>query len=291
MTYKINVVNAVRGGETYLITSGDDAVLIDTGYAAQTDGTIDNINKHLGSRNLSAILLTHSHYDHVMGYGAISEFFADAKTYAHPRVSQIFAKPTARKFMEEMNKAAAAEQGVSPEIGWAEKLRVDVEVQDNQAIDIGDMRIRVIYTPGHTACSISLYFENDDLLVASETLGVAPDFPRVVPGFIVSYEDAIRSIRKIGELHPGNVLLPHGYVISGDDIDLYIKNAQYETDRVHEIAVQGIKDNKTCDQIVDIMKGIYYKGNFRKYQPDEAFYANWIPMINKIMEKETARPF
>ena len=283
MTYEINRINAVKGGEAYLVTSGKDAVLVDSGYASKTKETIANITRYLDGRKLKHIILTHSHYDHVMGSAAISQYFSDAKIYAHPKVRAIFAKPNARKFMEDMNKAAAIEQGVSAESGWTEKMHVDVDVTDGQIIDAGDMKIKVVGTPGHTSCSISLYFENEDLLVASETLGLSPDFPEVVPGFIVSYNDAVQSIKKIGDLNPDHLLLPHGYVINGDDIDLYIENSLEEANHVHHIIVKNHNNGKSIDQIVDILMDIYYKGNFKKFQPDEAFYANWIPLVNKVI--------
>lgn len=284
MSLTVNRINEVFGGEAYLITSDKGAVLIDSGYAVKVDDTIKNIEKYLGNRKLSAIILTHSHYDHVMGTPAIKEHFPQAKIYAHPRVRRIFSKENARKTMEDMNSAAADERGLTAEYGWADKLHVDVDVEDEDIIKAGDMTIKVIETPGHTKCSISLLFEDDNLLVASESLGVPLDFPGVVPGFIVSYDDAINSIKRVQGLNPDSILLPHSRVVSGEDVHTYLDNALTEAQRIFEIVSHDYKKGHSTEQIVERLKDIYYKGNFKKFQPDKAFYANWIPLVNKIIQ-------
>lgn len=285
MTYEINMINEVHGGEAYLITSGDDAVLIDTGYAVGVDGTIKNIEKHLDGRKLEYIIFTHSHYDHVMGAPAICEHFKDVKIYAHPRVRQIFTKGNARKTMEDMNEAAAKDRGIPAIRGWSDKLHVDVDVSEGDVIQAGNMKIRVIETPGHTNCSISLYFENEDLLVAAETIGVPLDFPNVVPTFIVSYEDTVKSIEKVKALNPESILLPHSKKISGDDVAVYFNNAFDIATEVHDTVINLYNEGLDVDAIVAKLKAKYFVGNFREYQPEEAFDANWIPMTRRIIQK------
>ena len=286
MNFEIVKVNEVYGGEAYLITSGDDVVLIDTGYAVGVEGTILNIKKALNGRELRHIFLSHSHYDHVMGSPAISNSFRQAKIYAHPRVREIFKKPHAKEKMEEMNKSAAKERGLSAKHGWTEKLHVDVDIEDGEIINIGKLKIKVLWTPGHTKDCVSYYFENEKFLFASESLGVPLSFPGVVPGFVVSYEDSMNSITKVRKLDIKRLLLPHSKVIEGNDIDTYFENSIKESSRVHDIIYDAHNEGYSIKEIVEKLKNIYHIGKFKKYQPNSAFYANWIPLVTKVIEKQ-----
>lgn len=287
MNYEVHRINKVFGGEAYLIIGGQDAVLIDTGYAVGVDGTIANIERHLDGRELKHIILSHSHYDHVMGAPAISEHFEGSKIYAHPRIRKVFERPNARKAMDKLNQSAAYERGLTTEDGWAEKLHVDYDVSDGDLIRVGDMPIRVIETPGHTHDSISLYFEDEELLFASESLGVPLDFPGVVPGFIVSYTDSIKSIEKARALNPKHVLLPHSKVRSGEDVKIYFDNGKKEAQRIHDIVTTAHDEGSSIDEIVEQLKDIYYKGNFKEFQTNEAFYANWVPLVTRLTYSES----
>lgn len=286
MTYKIHKINEIYGGEAYLLLRDKDAVLIDSGYAIGVEGTIRNIEEHLNGRQLEAIILTHSHYDHVMGSPAISEHFPSAKIYAHPITRKIFSKPNALKTMEEMNHAAAINHNLKASDGWAQKLRVDVDVTDGDIITAGDMKIVVIETPGHTWCSISLYIESENLLIANESLGVPLDFPEVVPAFIVNHKDTVESIKRVQNLKPKSVLLPHSKLISGKDVDVYFENSLKETKRVEDLVTQSHKKSCTTSEIVQQLKDIYFKGKFKEYQPEEAFDANWHPLVTKLIQSK-----
>lgn len=285
MDIKVTNIEGVHGCEAYLLTTDKSAVVIDAGYGFCADKTVENIRAELGDRKLEHIILTHSHYDHVLGSPVISQAFPNAKIYAHPRTKQIFTKTNAKRVMEEMNQAAAKDRGNTAPSGCTENLHVDETVNEGDIIKVRDMTIRVIETPGHTNCSISLFIEEDKFLIAGETLGVALDFPQIVPTFITSYEDTIDSLRKAKSYDPEKLLLPHGYVINGSDVDIYFENAEREATNIYDIVKESYKKSCSVEEIVEQLKSIYYKGTFEKYQPEAAFYANFIPMVNKIIKK------
>ena len=289
MDFKIHKIDGEYGCEAYLVISGNDAVMVDTGYSIGIDGIIKNIDELLQGRKLRHIILSHSHYDHVMGAPAISEHFPEAKIYAHPRVAKIFSKPNARKTMEDLNRSAgkgkaADNKDIIADKKWSEKLRVDIDISDGDMIKAGDMVIKVIETPGHTSDSISLYFVNEDLVFASESLGVAVGLPDVVPGFIVSYRDSVESIKKIMAIHPKHMITPHSIMISGGDIDTYLENSLNEADRIHDVVMDANKKGYSVDETIEILKDIYYKGPFKEAQPYDALYANWLPMVTKLIQ-------
>ena len=88
---------------------------------------------------LSDILVTHHHADHVQGISELRAHFPQV------RVSGPAAEET--------------------KIGG-----LDVRLKDGDLISVGDLQARVIETPGHTAGHISYYFAEAHLLFAGDTL-------------------------------------------------------------------------------------------------------------------------
>ena len=69
----MQIQNLCPGGfasNCYLLTEGDDAVLIDC--------TVDKctLQAALGSKRLHAILLTHAHFDHMLSAAAVKAHFS-----------------------------------------------------------------------------------------------------------------------------------------------------------------------------------------------------------------------
>ena len=97
---------------------------------------------------LSAILLTHGHYDHTGGVEGLREKFPAVPVYLNPR--DIY-PPEDR----------AARQ-LFPAIG--ETLPYD----EGDAVAVGGLTFRVLATPGHTRGSVTLWVE--DVLLCGDTL-------------------------------------------------------------------------------------------------------------------------
>lgn len=125
----------------YLLV-GDKTVLIDTGTGFQVDSTIGSLKTLLGGRGLDMVIVTHRHYDHVGGLkGIIREF--GPEVYAGT-----------------LDAVPLREGDSKSTLGTAFGGSIDpMEVKDlneGDVIDIGDHRLMVFDTPGHTVGSISL---------------------------------------------------------------------------------------------------------------------------------------
>lgn len=103
---------------------------------------------------IAAILLTHGHFDHILGCTRLKEA-SGAKVYAYE----------AEKVLCE-----DAFVNVSAQTGRSCTIEVDEYVRDGQELTFAGMTCKVLATPGHTIGSCCYYFEDEKLLISGDTL-------------------------------------------------------------------------------------------------------------------------
>ncbi len=143
---------------------------------------------------LEMILLTHSHPDHVCGNRTIKEA-TGAKIVAHQLEAEFMERPEIKTYFSMLGLEA------SPP--------VDQVVDDGDFIEIGEEKLEVILTPGHTPGGICFY--NAPNLITGDTLFAGGIGRTDFPGG--SYSELINAIRsRLFTLPKETVVWPgHGY--------------------------------------------------------------------------------
>jgi hydroxyacylglutathione hydrolase len=156
---------------SYIITDAttQEAAVVDSSFNA---GEIARILT-AENLNLQYIINTHSHSDHTAGNAELRSMF-NAKIVAHK----------------------------------LSKISADVKVDDGDIIQIGNIPVKVIYTPGHTSDSISLLVDNQKLLTG-DTLFVGECGRTDMPGGNSKnmYNSLFNKILKLNdeiEVYPGH---------------------------------------------------------------------------------------
>ncbi len=104
--------------------------------------------------SVSAICLTHGHFDHIMGVNELAKA-AGVSVYALD-LEDALCKDAA------LNSSASIRRPYT--------VTLDVLVTDGQELCIDGISMKVIATPGHTAGSCCYYFEEEKMLLTGDTL-------------------------------------------------------------------------------------------------------------------------
>ncbi|MDD6491648.1 MAG: MBL fold metallo-hydrolase, partial [Firmicutes bacterium] len=104
--------------------------------------------------SVTAIFLTHGHFDHIWGVEKLKEL-SGVKVYAYEGEKELL---------------ESAALNVSKNAGRACEIKADVYVRDGEEITVSGMSCRLIATPGHTQGSCCYYFEEAKILVSGDTL-------------------------------------------------------------------------------------------------------------------------
>ena len=248
---------------------------------------IEKIKRELQGRTLDYVLLTHSHYDHASGSVYVKDEWKDARVVGGAYAKKILEKPSARRVMREMNDNAARLYRCGEYPYRTEGLTVDLTVSDGDKIEFGGETLRVIEAPGHTRCSVSFFCEKERMLIACETLGVFAGEKLVMPCYLIGYEKTMKSIRKMTELAPEKVLVPHYGVLEGEACARFLESAVYWNEEVMRRVAQLHREGRTEREIADWFRQLFFTPYLQGVQPKKAFDLNLsytVPMLLRECE-------
>ena len=104
---------------------------------------------------VKAVLLTHGHFDHIMGLDALLKEFS-VSVYAHEAEREVLES-------EQLNSSASM-------LGQPYSFSGADYVTNRQELRIAGFEILVIYTPGHTIGGCCYYIEKEKALFSGDTL-------------------------------------------------------------------------------------------------------------------------
>lgn len=278
-------VRAVPGDCAFLLDDGKTAVLYDTGFAFTGCRIAENIQSVLGSRSLDYILLTHSHYDHVLATPYITRLFPNAKVIAGEYAAHVFQRPSAKTIMRELDRKAAIKHGIEDYEDLIDQLKIDITVNDGDCIRCGDFAFDVIALPGHTRCSMGFYLRDHKLLLGSETLGVYFGNGTYLPFFLVGYQLTLDAFEKVKQLEIEKILLPHYGVADREEAEVYLENSETAVRETAQTMYSMLRAGNTSGEILAYFEERDYRENVKPTYPIDAFHLNTSIMIEQIRKE------
>ncbi|MBQ7109159.1 MAG: MBL fold metallo-hydrolase [Clostridia bacterium] len=281
---KITDVRCQKGDASFLIDNGNTSILYDTGFGFTGYTVADNIKSVLGERKLDYIFLTHSHYDHALGSAYILRRYPDAKVVAGKYAVEIFGRVGAKRKMKELDAKFAEKCGAGAYEFLGDELKVDIAVDEGDVIKAGDMEFEVVNLPGHTKCSIGFFCKENGLFLSNETLGVYDGEKTIVPSYLVSYEDAIKSIEKAEKLNIKYLLAPHYGILNEEQTKYFLDNMKSASEQTAQEIQDCLKNEKSDEEILRMIKDKFWHGYIKSIYPEDAINLNTSIMIQLIKE-------
>ena len=201
---------------SYLIR-GEKTALIDPGPPVQAVQIINEL-KRLNEK-IDYIALTHIHLDHAAGTWNMLQEYPEAEVVVHPRGAKHLIDPT-----NLLEAALKQFKGEMPPYGEVHGISPDsiIESEDGMNIDLGDVQLQVVWTPGHSTHSQSFFEKESRLLFVGDTAGQTRHgyvLPASPPPF--NPEQTIDSLNRLMSLEPSLICISHfGYK---DDAPVYLE--------------------------------------------------------------------
>lgn len=171
------IPTGVLGVNTIVVPCGDKYCFIVDPATSSLTRDKRKILDYLKDKNLECvgIVLTHSHFDHIMGVASLKAAFPDVKIAIHEaEIGELINPPGpmnrsvisffgASELLKEISRQPAADIALH-EGSTLEVLSDDLSLKQNLA------KWKVLHTPGHTPGSICLYNQAEKILISGDTL-------------------------------------------------------------------------------------------------------------------------
>lgn len=187
------IVTGIIGTNVYLVINEEtkETVVIDPAYLPKT------MKRLIAEQELKikAILLTHGHFDHIMGIDQFEAEYGKLPVYVHEGDKETMVDPV-------LNQSSVYTNGYT--YANAELIH------EGQVLSIAGFDFKVIHTPGHTPGGACYYLEDEKVLFSGDTL-----FQRSVgrTDFVnSSTSDLIRGIKEKLFVLPDDVLVYPGHM-------------------------------------------------------------------------------
>lgn len=280
--YIVNVCGD-SSNATWLI-KGKSNILYEAGMAYSAEKMIENVKRELNGAPLDAVILSHSHYDHVAGLPFIKKEWPSAVVYGSAYAAEILERPSVRETMRKLSTDAAKGAGLELLPYDEGMLKIDVAVKEGDVLMIGDHRIRVFETPGHTKCSVS-YLVDDDVLMASETVGVFKG-SWYMPCYLVGYQMALDAVEKLRNVGAKRLFISHRGICKETDLEPVWEFLKTKLEETKNEIIEIIQTYDTKEERMMEMKARYHDHMVSESeQPSFAFLLNAAATLN-LVEKE-----
>ena len=198
-----------------ILIAEDELTLIDTGFygsSARVTEFIHSLGRSI--HEISLIIITHNHFDHIGGIAELRKL-TEVKVAAHQAgITGTEGEPpypgSVRKLLRIPFFSSVSRRFVlQPE-------DIDIQLEDGEVLKpLGGLR--VVYTPGHTPDSISLYSPEHKLLIVGDAL-VKRRRTLLLPSKMVSSNltQAVDSVKKMAQLDFDILCFGHGRPVTED---------------------------------------------------------------------------
>lgn len=193
------VDHRVAEGKNVVIFGERAAWAVDTGSDASEGERVAELIRSRGHEP-ERLLYTHGHGDHVLGSLSFQgcDIFSHALTPVEiERLLPVWAQ-----------QADCTVDALRQQIAWP-----TITFRDELFLDIGNRKLHLFPTPGHSQDGISIYLPEERLLIAGDSV-VTGIVPAIGDGDSIVLET---SLRKLGELTIDVMIPGHGPVVYGAD--------------------------------------------------------------------------
>ncbi len=215
------------GSSNVIIIKGDGLAMVDTGVTA--GGAFKELvakmdQDHLKLKDLSWILHTHCHWDHINADGDLQSK-CNAKIAAG-KIDAVYIENKKKNFQAFISDFNEFRKEVFPYplvlakflmwLAWGHqpKLNVDEYLENNDVIDIG-REIKALALPGHTKGHMGYFIPDEGVLVIGDLIDFENSQGMDINNPHSDYESALTSLEKAMTLEPSIIIPGHGEPTTG----------------------------------------------------------------------------
>lgn len=243
----------------YLLEGHDESMVISGGMSYICPTVMEQFEEFgIDKARIKKLLILHAHFDHIGVVPFFKRCQRELEIYGSARVWEILQMPGAIDTINEFSRNVADRMGMREayleyDLDW----RMDIAgtaVSEGDILELGDLKVEILETPGHSSCSITAYVPQIKALFPSDGGGI-PYKNMIIASGNSNYTAFQRSLEKIEGLEVDYLCADHyGYVI-GDEargfISCTIAEARERRAKIEEVYSQTKDIDATAKELIE----------------------------------------
>ena len=197
----------ILGCNVYIVFDGADWLMVDIGYEDTVDEIIDLVrNLDFPLSRCKTLIATHADADHIQGLAKAKQLLKTSVT-GHRLSAQPLAKGDKLKTFAEITA-----QGISMDMP---PVKVDHLIDEGDVIEVGNVKLEVWHTPGHTDSQLS--FRMGNVLLSGDNIYRDGCVGAIDAHHGSNISDFIASLKRIRDSDVDWLLPSHGPIFRKDN--------------------------------------------------------------------------
>jgi 2-aminobenzoylacetyl-CoA thioesterase len=248
----------------YLLEGSKSSAIISGGMSYLIPVLLRQLQEFsLSDKKINHLIILHTHFDHVGIIPYLKRSWPQLNIYASSRGWEQLSNPKAISVINEYTiKVTKRVLGSTDELSkydW--QWRDDVtgySLSHGYTLDLGDVQIKILETPGHSSCSISAYIPKLKIIFPSDAVAIPyrDEFIIAAGSDLTTYR---QSMGKIGKLEFDILCADHyGYIIEKDAHEYINKSKIALTDMINNLR-QALQNEGNIDRAAKVLVDRHFR--------------------------------
>lgn len=249
----------------YLLEGHDEFIIISGGMSYICPAVMGQFKEFgIDKGRIKKLLILHAHFDHIGVVPFFKRCQKELEIYASARAWEILRMPKAIETINAFSRSVTDRMGMGEvyaeyDLDWRMDI-AGVAVSEGDIVDLGDFKLKILETPGHSSCSITAYVPQIKALFPSDGGGV-PYKDTIIASGNSNYTAFQRSLEKLEGLRVDYLCADHYGYVTGDEAGNFI-SCSIARAREHRVEIERLYSRtKDIDQTVKELTGSVYAEN------------------------------
>ena len=254
----------------YLVQGKSSHVLIEGGVSFIAPLIFDQLkNLKIPFSSISYLVVLHSHSDHVMAIPYLKKYLTNVKIAGSEYSKELLIK---EKVIEKFSKEDVYFRNLffNPFSQFEDFKKINIEevVAEGSCIDLGNVSLEFIDSPGHSPCSLSVFIRDDDLLLISDAAGFPLKGGTIFPLYFSSFRQYIDSLEKLKAIEAKQLGIGHFGTFKKKDIEVFLEKAIKSAYCLHHFIKRQIQKGTGKGEIEEAVFRLMYQNRLKKYSKE-----------------------
>jgi glyoxylase-like metal-dependent hydrolase (beta-lactamase superfamily II) len=272
----------------YLLEGRNESMIINGGMSYLVPDLLRQLeNCGIDETRITKLLILHSHFDHVGIVPFFKRRYPTIEVCASARCWEILQMPKAIETINAFSRSVAKRMGregvhATYDLAW----RTDsagATVSEGDRIDLGELSVQIIETPGHSSCSLSAYVPQLKTLFASDAGGI-PYKGMVLTAGNSNFTLFQHSLEKLKDLDVEYVCADHYGYIAGNEARDFIRQTIEFAQQERASLEEAYRRTGDIDIIARELTDDFYRKNPDYFLSPDIFVGVYRQMIRHLAD-------